>query len=345
MGVFNTIEHYDGSSWTLISEGSFDGTEPFYQDIWGTSATNIYAAAKCTFPPGEHGGCLDGFVYQYDGISWTTIYQAEPWLFGIWGISDTNVYAVGENGTVVQYNGTTWTVMDSGTEATLRGIWFDSPEDVFVVGDSGTIVHYDGIDWSPMTSGTTVSLRGIWGSSTTNVYAVGDNSTILHYDGIRWAQMNTGYDGGLCFAIWGYSETEIFVSCTGAVLRYDGDYDSDGFSDYLDNCPYITNPGQEDSYPPGGGNGLGDACDCEGNFNCSEDDDCDGSDAATFKIDFGRSIFSNPCVDGNPCNGDFICDGDVDGTDAALFKQDFGRSAFSNPCPMTETVVEWCVYP
>jgi hypothetical protein len=33
------------------------------------------------------------------------------------------------------------------------------------------------------------------------------------------------------------------------------------------------------------------------------------------------------------CEGDFDCDGDCDGTDAALFKQDFGRSSFGNPCP------------
>ena len=33
------------------------------------------------------------------------------------------------------------------------------------------------------------------------------------------------------------------------------------------------------------------------------------------------------------CEGDFDYDGDCDGTDAARFKQDFGRSVFENPCP------------
>ena len=33
------------------------------------------------------------------------------------------------------------------------------------------------------------------------------------------------------------------------------------------------------------------------------------------------------------CEGNFDCDQDVDGTDAAVFKEDFGRSAFKNPCP------------
>jgi hypothetical protein len=36
---------------------------------------------------------------------------------------------------------------------------------------------------------------------------------------------------------------------------------------------------------------------------------------------------------GNQCEGNFDLDQDVDGTSAAVFKQDFGRSGFSNPCP------------
>ena len=89
------------------------------------------------------------------------------------------------------------------------------------------------------------------------------------------------------------------------------------------------------------GNGIGDACDCEGNFDC--DSDCDGTDAASFKTDFGRSGFLNPCINESQCHGDFDCDADCDGTDAALFKTDFGRSLFSNPCPAC-VVWDWCVY-
>jgi hypothetical protein len=107
-----------------------------------------------------------------------------------------------------------------------------------------------------------------------------------------------------------------------------------------DNCPSDANSLQEDSSPPQG-NGIGDACDCEGDFDC--DGDCDGTDASTFKMDFGRSAFENPCEGIDPCNGDFDCDNDCDGTDAARFKLDFGRSSFNNPCPAC-TVGGWCNY-
>ena len=120
------------------------------------------------------------------------------------------------------------------------------------------------------------------------------------------------------------------------------DTDGDRVDDICDNCPDNTNVKQCDSYPPGG-NGIGDACECEGNFNCTVDQDVDGSDASIFKTDFGRSIILDPCTIASPCNGDFTCDGDVDGTDASLFKADFGRSSLQNPCPICSGGV-WCSY-
>ena len=66
------------------------------------------------------------------------------------------------------------------------------------------------------------------------------------------------------------------------------DTDMDGAGDVCDNCLGLVNDTQDDNYPPGGNN-CGDACECEGNFD--GDQDQDGTDAATFKLDFGRSTF------------------------------------------------------
>jgi hypothetical protein len=107
-----------------------------------------------------------------------------------------------------------------------------------------------------------------------------------------------------------------------------------------DNCPITPNPDQLDVYPPQG-NGIGDACDCEGNFNC--DQDVDANDVTAFLADFGRSIYNNPCTNEDQCKGDFSCDRDVDAQDVTKFLEDFGRSQYNNPCPVCE-VGNWCVY-
>jgi hypothetical protein len=137
---------------------------------------------------------------------------------------------------------------------------------------------------------------------------------------------------------------------TGEIPGCDADDDCDGICNAgkfspdcsgVDNCAVIPNPDQEDTYPPQG-NGCGNACECEGNFD--GDADQDGTDAFTFKQDFGRSIILNPCTEVSDCNGDFLCDHDVDGTDAFEFKKDFGRSNLLNPCPACTTGVAWCTY-
>jgi predicted glutamine amidotransferase len=97
---------------------------------------------------------------------------------------------------------------------------------------------------------------------------------------------------------------------------------------------------QEDTYPPQG-NGIGDACDCEGDFNC--DGNVDATDVTSFLTDFGRNQFNDPCTSGSPCNGDSNCDSNVDATDVTVFLGDFGRNQFNNPCPAC-VEADWCVY-
>jgi arylsulfatase A-like enzyme len=124
-------------------------------------------------------------------------------------------------------------------------------------------------------------------------------------------------------------------------LQVTDDIDKDGMPDYDDNCPYVFNPNQEDTYPPGG-NSIGDACDCEGDFNC--DGKVNAADAGLISGWFKkRTKLSNPCTNENPCYGDFDCDGDVDNDDKAIFYADFGRSKNNNPCPPCE-VGDWCSY-
>ena len=118
------------------------------------------------------------------------------------------------------------------------------------------------------------------------------------------------------------------------------DSDSDGVYDVSDNCLVVYNPNQEDIYPPQG-NDIGDACDCETNFDC--DQDVDATDVTAFLQDFGRNQYYNPCINQNPCHGDFSCDGDVDANDVSKFLEDFGRSRYNNPCPACVTG-DWCVY-
>ena len=125
-------------------------------------------------------------------------------------------------------------------------------------------------------------------------------------------------------------------ACNDAVDR-----DGDEWEDSFDNCPDTPSSSQEDSYPPQG-DGIGNVCDCEGDFDC--DGDQDGTDTTIFKLYFGRGSYYYPCTEIDPCRGDFDCDQNIDGSDAMKFKEDFGRNVFNNICPecVIVEVGEWC---
>ena len=142
-----------------------------------------------------------------------------------------------------------------------------------------------------------------------------------------------------CLAILNPDQSDSDNDGTGDACEPDNDNDS--VVDDDDNCPFASNPDQKDSYPPHG-NTIGDACDCEGDFNC--DGSVDDMDAKIFKQSkFKNMILANPCTNEDQCNGDFNCNGKIDEEDEMLFKSDLGRHQHHNPCPPC-VVGKWCVY-
>jgi len=122
--------------------------------------------------------------------------------------------------------------------------------------------------------------------------------------------------------------------------QYPEDYDNDAINDADDNCPFTANPGQEDTYPPQG-NSIGDACECEGDFDC--DGDIDKYDLETFMANYNQGQRNAPASAVDISKGDFDCDLDVDDKDQIIFLEDFGRDQSNNPCPPCK-VGEWCSY-
>jgi hypothetical protein len=107
-------------------------------------------------------------------------------LQGIWGTDAKNIYAVGEEGTILHFDGKSWTSMKSNTTAFLSGIWGKNNKEIYAVGQNGTILRYDGTKWQGMTTGSTAFLQSIWGDKTSGeIFTVGVDGTILAYSPAR----------------------------------------------------------------------------------------------------------------------------------------------------------------
>jgi hypothetical protein len=81
-----------------------------------------------------------------------------------------------------------WDAVNAGTGADLTGVSTNGTE-VWAVGANGTIVHYNGSSWSTQASGhSAIAIRAVemHGGTTTRGVAVGDSGTILFYNGSTW---------------------------------------------------------------------------------------------------------------------------------------------------------------
>ena len=55
----------------------------------------------------------------------------------------------------------------------LREVWASAADDAWAVGDGGTVVRWDGATWTPITLVTDADLYAIWGTGSDEIWAVG----------------------------------------------------------------------------------------------------------------------------------------------------------------------------
>ena len=89
--------------------------------------------------------------------------SSQSTLHSVWGASSADVFAVGDGGTIIHYNGKSWSKMNSGTTNDLAGVWGTSADDIFAVGAHGTMLYYNGNSWRSVADNNTNDLVGVWG--------------------------------------------------------------------------------------------------------------------------------------------------------------------------------------
>lgn len=125
------------------------------------------------------------------GIVVSTITPRGLWYFSednIWFASGSIYHWDGIETSLV------W-LRDTNTDETVEKIWASSENDIYFVGKEGTIVHYDGTSFSKMNSGTTIWLKSITGfkdsdTGLVHIWAGGWEDLIrgqvIYYNGTDW---------------------------------------------------------------------------------------------------------------------------------------------------------------
>jgi hypothetical protein len=260
VGNKNTLLNFNGTAW---SKGSVPLVAANYDlfAIWGSGATDIYIAGNkfptaadptsdakifhwngawsvaATFPAGTFIGDIDGSsatdiwaegsagaMMHFDG-AWSTVTGFTNDFNTNAAISATNNWAFGADGSIRNWNGTTWSSVTSPTTDSIFIPDFSGASNIYAPLFTGGIIHYDGASWSNVTLPAGIPgnmLSAVWLSSATNAWVVGEKGTILQGNAASGftvvAAPNTGHLN--LTSLTGFGGTDIWAVGAGGLLLH-----------------------------------------------------------------------------------------------------------------------------
>lgn len=174
-------------------------------DECGTQKANVCALPRL---------CQQGFCWENPLPQGNT-------LFGVFAFGPRAVWAVGEAGTVLFWNGERTQLIDVGTTADLRGIYGTSTNELFVVGDQGTIVRFDGSSWVRETVSGVYRINVVWVAANGAAFAGANGGSVLKRGaGGVWSEMILSPSNTAdIVALTGLSDGQVFATTFARVYR------------------------------------------------------------------------------------------------------------------------------
>jgi len=128
-----TILRYSKSKWTsMMSAGVWALTT-----VWGSGPSDVFAAGT------TGGGSNPGTVLHFNGVSWKALTgipaPSGNSFYDIWGTGPSNVYLVRSFGSIVHFNGKTFSNQGPSGKEWIGGVSGSGPNYVMAVGDKGGI--------------------------------------------------------------------------------------------------------------------------------------------------------------------------------------------------------------
>lgn len=216
-------EHWNGSSWRVVSSPNTGGTSDDYlTGVTAISASDVWAVGYS-----YNKGIFLTLTEHWNGSNWRIVSSPSigtlfSQLEGVVAISASDVWAVGYYGkdinkatidqTLIEHwDGTTWNIVSSPNIGTndniLYSVAFDSANDVWAVGtyanNTGSFQtlteHWNGSNWSVVPSPHSGVLFSIAIVSANDIWAVGDyginpndyHTLTEHWNGTTWSVVSS----------------------------------------------------------------------------------------------------------------------------------------------------------
>jgi len=160
-------------------------------------------------------------------------------------LSATNGWIVGDSGTILRWDGSTWRQFTSSTSINLSAVVMTSPTEGWAIGGDypgTTLLRWDGATWSLWE--TFPNIYGELLTSGTDAWGIDDSGNIVHWDGSKWSVSATpnamltsfGVDANKDF--WVTKINPVKGYGPGTILHWDGHkwkelYGADSAGNYL----------------------------------------------------------------------------------------------------------------
>ncbi len=169
----DTLLRFDGTSWRRDS-----GSGPGASGLWQSAADRLWVGAP------------DGRIRVWSGSGWSA--QSPPAAAGtrflaVHGTAESNIWAVGDNHSVVQWDGTSWRDRRIAAASELVGVFGLDASRLWTVSRDGYVWQWNGSSWTwPIA--TSRGLRAIAGADARSLLAVGPGE-LLWFDGSSWSSV------------------------------------------------------------------------------------------------------------------------------------------------------------
>jgi hypothetical protein len=214
--------------WTKVASTPYPNT---YQGVWGSGPTDVHFLHRNIPPPHSYLPAT-AELQHYDGQTVRTV-KSLTWSHneegGIWGSSASNLY-MALSGTLLRYDGTSWTKVAGVPPIVIRGIWGTGPDNVYVVG-GGKVGRFDGKIWSVMLDVNDYSFNAVWGSGSNDVFVAAQarypnsSGAVYHFDGTTWS-ISLSKPWYVFSGVWGTGPSDVLtVGYRGGasfIYRFDG---------------------------------------------------------------------------------------------------------------------------
>lgn len=224
VGACGWVRRWDGSA--LRRAGPFADTSctasnPHWLSVWGTGPDDVWLSGT------------GGHLWRWDGKTWQQLaVPSSAALHSVRGIKRGavhEVYAVGENSTLLRWNGSTVTAVPLGImPRTLHAVWPESTQRLWIAGDFGTLlsVASDGSNLMLESNGVTDRLCALWGAQDGTMWAFGFGGSALRRSSGQWSKILLGgFANAGILAADGRSGDDLWaVGVSGVRARWNGSF-------------------------------------------------------------------------------------------------------------------------